>query len=313
MKRLSFKWILPVVAMPMLMASCNSDEPRPEIQQYVTIDRIGVGELQTRGEIEATDNFMKSRSAIQLWFDSGKDDARYNASKMIWRCDGQKWSSTTPLLWGGGSAKYIALCVDEEIYPGESRLIYQTFINDNKFILNDYFMNDGYEKSRWDDLLVAQGTATDASLDLKFTHAMAKVRINTNILSSNASSNILSTFFNLYTTADCSISVTEGLKYNFENHDIGDQYFWNDVTGEYYSCETLVIPQSVDDLMLDIYMSQSEEEYVRYVMRFDNTQTFEAGKIYEYDVVVGDSKVELKNITISQWDDEENAGNFVTE
>ena len=105
MKRLSFKWILPVVAIPMLMASCNSDEPRPEIQQYVTIDRVGVGELQTRGEIEATGNFMKSGSRIQLWFDSGKDDARYNASKMIWQCDGQKRASKTPLLWGGGAAK----------------------------------------------------------------------------------------------------------------------------------------------------------------------------------------------------------------
>lgn len=309
MKRLSFKWILPVVAMPMLMASCNSDEPRPEIQQYVTIDRVGVGELQTRGEIEATGNFMKNRSAIQLWFDSGKDDARYNASKMIWRCDGSKWSSETPLLWGGGSAKYIALCADKEIYPGESRFIFQTFINDNKFILNGYFMDEAYNKSRWNDLLVAQGTATDASLDLKFTHAMAKVRINTNILSSNASSDIVSTFYNLYTKADCSVSVTDGLKYNFDNHEIDLQYFSNDVTGEYYSCETLVIPQSVDDLMLNIYISQSEE----YVVRFDNTQTFEAGKIYEYDVVVGDSKAELKNITISQWEDEENAGNFVTE
>ena len=309
MKRLSFKWILPVVAMPMLMASCNSDEPRPEIQQYVTIDRVGVGELQTRGEIEATGNFMKNRSAIQLWFDSGKDDARYNASKMIWRCDGSKWSSETPLLWGGGSAKYIALCSDKEIYSGESEFGFQDFIDDNKFRLNTRFMGDGYNKSGWDDLLVAQGTATDASLDLKFTHAMAKVRINTNILSSNAGSNISSKYFNLYTTADCSVSVTDGLKYNFDNHMTDEQYFAADVTGEYYSCEILVIPQSVDDLMLKIYISQSEE----YVVRFDNTQTFEAGKIYEYDVVVGDSKAELKNITISQWDDEENAGNFVTE
>ena len=170
-------------------------------------------------------------------------------------------------------------------------------------------MGDGYNKSGWDDLLVAQGTATDASLDLKFTHAMAKVRINTNILSLNAGSNISSKFYNLYTTADCSVSVTDGLKYNFDNHMTDEQYFAADVTGEYYSCETLVIPQSVDGLLLKIYLSQSEE----YVVRFDNTQTFEAGKIYEYDVVVGDSKAELKNITISQWDDEENAGNFVTE
>ena len=62
MKRLSFKWILPVVAIPMLMASCNSDEPRPEIQQYVTIDRVGVGELQTR--YDASVNFLPTRGIM---------------------------------------------------------------------------------------------------------------------------------------------------------------------------------------------------------------------------------------------------------
>ena len=53
--------------------------------------------------------------------------------------------------------------------------------------------------------------------------------------------------------------------------------------------------------------------YDGYIVKFDNTQTFEAGKIYEYDVVVGDSKAVLGNVTVSQWDDEVNAGNFVTE
>ena len=303
MKRLSFKWILPVVAMPMLMASCNSDEPRPEIQQYVTIDRVGVGELQTRGEIEATGNFMKSGSRIQLWFDSGKDDARYNASKMIWQCDGQKWSSKTPLLWGGGSAKYIALCCDREFYDHESRFAFQFFYNDNRFTLNESLLGLSYGKAGWYDLLVAQGTATDASLDLKFTHALAKVRINTNI-----SSMVDADFCNLYTTADCSISVTEGLKYNFENHVIGRQALASDETGEYYSYEALIIPQSVDNLLLTF--STKPEACV---VEFDNTQTFEAGKIYEYDVVVGESKAELKNVTVSQWNDNENAGNFVTQ
>lgn len=301
MKRLSFKWILPVVAMPMLMASCNSDEPRPEIQQYVTIDRVGVGELQTRGEIEATGNFMKSGSAIQLWFDSGKDDARYNASKMIWQCDGQKWSSTTPLLWGGGSAKYIALCCDSYFYANESRFRFQNFSNDNRFTLNENFIVS--LKSAWNDLLVAQGTATDASLDLKFTHALAKVRINTNI-----SSTVEAYFRNLYKTADCSISVTEGLKYNFENHVIDIQNLAGDKTGEYYSYEALIIPQSVDNLLL-AFRTNPEA----CVVEFNNTQTFEAGKIYEYDVVVGESKAELKNVTVSQWNDNENAGNFVTQ
>ena len=301
MKRLSFKWILPVVAMPMLMASCNSDEPRPEIQQYVTIDRVGVGELQTRGEIEATGNFMKSGSAIQLWFDSGKDDARYNASKMIWQCDGKKWSSKTPLLWGGGSAKYIALCCDRNFYANESRFYFQSFHNDNRFTLSNDFI--GSSKSSWNDLLVAQGTATDASLDLKFTHALAKVRINTNL----SSSDVTVMLKNLYTTADCSVSVIDGLKYNFENHVINYQYLESDKTGEYYSYEALVIPQSVDDLLLAFWIDRE------CVVKFDNTQTFEAGKIYEYDVVVGESKAELKNVTVSQWNDNVNAGNFVTQ
>ena len=61
--------------------------------------------------------------------------------------------------------------------------------------------------------------------------------------------------------------------------------------------------------MLKIYISEKEE----YIVKFDNTQTFEAGKIYEYDVVAGDSNAELKNVTVSQWDDIENAANLVTQ
>ena len=173
-------------------------------------------------------------------------------------------------MWGGGSAKYIALCCDRDFYANESRFRFQNFYNDNRFTLNESLLGLSYGKAGWYDLLVAQGTATDASLDLKFTHALAKVRINTNI--SSISSMVDTYFVNLYTTADCSISVTEGLKYNFENHVIGRQALASDVTGEYYSYEALIIPQSVDNLLLTFGTNPEA-----CVVEFNNTQTFEAG------------------------------------
>ena len=158
--------------------------------------------------------------------------------------------------------------------------------------------------------MVAQGTATSSSLNLKFTHALAKVKFNTNILKSSVSmAYVDATLYNIYTTADCTVSPTDGLNFNFDNHIYAEyKYLTTGTTGEYYSFETLVIPQSADALVL--YISSAGDQYI---VKFDNTQTFEAGKIYEYDVVVGDSKAVLGNVTVSQWDDEVNAGNFVTE
>ena len=309
MKKLSFKWVLPIMAMPMLMASCNSDEPYPEVAEYVTIDHVGVGELQSRSEISATNNLLNSNAHIQLWFDSGKDDARYNATRMHWSCNGSSWSTEDVLLWGGGSAKYIALCgiadTSDGTYDKNSNCFrFQTFIDDYKFSLNESFNSNALV---WDDLLVAQGTATSSSLNLKFTHALAKVKFNTNILKSSNYSN--ATLYNIYTTADCTVSPTDGLNFNFDNHIYTENKgLTPGTTGEYYSFETLIIPQSADALVL--YISSAGDYYI---VKFDNTQTFEAGKIYEYDVVVGDSKAVLGNVTVSQWDDEVNAGNFVTE
>lgn len=313
MKKLSFKWVLPIMAMPMLMASCNSDEPYPEVAEYVTIDRVGVGELQSRSEISATDNLLNSKAHIQLWFDSGKDDARYNATKMHWSCNGSSWYTSEVLLWGGGSAKYIALCSDKNWgFDGKPKFGWQEFIDDYRFTIPSSTFSNISVKSSWPDILVAQGTATSSSLNLKFSHALAKVRIITNIPTSETYSSFDGIMYNLYTEAECSVSVTDGLKFYFENQALNQQSFASDNTGEYYTLETLVIPQSANDLTIKINpFNPGNSTY--YMVKFDNTQTFESGKIYEYDVVLGDSKAELENVTVSEWDDEVNAGNFVTE
>lgn len=314
MKKLSFKWVLPIMAMPMLMASCNSDETCPEVAEYVTIDRVGVGELQSRSEISATNNLLNSKAHIQLWFDSGKDDTRYNATRMHWSCNGSSWSTSEVLLWGGGSAKYIALCSDQAWgnYDGEWKFGWQEFIDDYRFSINSSALSNMSVKSSWPDILVAQGTATSSSLNLKFSHALAKVKINTNIPTSETYSDFGAIMYNLCTGAECSVSVTDGLKFYLENQSLDQQSFASDNTGEYYTLETLVIPQSANDLTIKINLYNPGNS-TDYVVKFDNTQTFESGKIYEYDVVLGDSKAELENVTVSQWDDEVNAGNFVTE
>ena len=165
MKRLSFKWILPVVAMPMLMASCNSDEPRPEIQQYVTIDRVGVGELQTR--YDASDNFLptSANDSLCLFIKSSNTNPKYSANYLKYTCDGSSWTPKTPFPWGGGTAEWTA------IYP------YKPYKERDKENCKIQFFIDPTNDDNV-DLLYAYGTTSNSGLDVKFKHAQAKVRVN---------------------------------------------------------------------------------------------------------------------------------------
>ena len=109
-KNLLFRGLLAVAAVPMLMASCNSDEPRPEINQYVTIGRVGVGEMETRAGYDATNNFLPTSStdSLTLFVKSSLSDAKYSRDFLQFSCDGAKWTTKNPLEWGGSTAKWSA-------------------------------------------------------------------------------------------------------------------------------------------------------------------------------------------------------------
>ena len=292
MKRLSFKWILPVVAMPMLMASCNSDEPRPEIQQYVTIDRVGVGELQTR--YDASDNFLptSANDSLCLFIKSSNTNPKYSANYLKYTCDGSSWTPKTLLPWGGGTAEWTA------IYP------YKPYKERDKENCKIQFYLDQNV-----DLLYAYGTTSKSGLDVKFKHAQAKVRVNI-YDKFNYKPNIESVSCN-FGEAMSTLTIESGKEPNWEGQQslIGRNV--NKVEpkdGAYATFETYSFPWE------NRYNNGSIRINVNLEIDLKGVLTkLESNKIYTFNVIYGGEYAELSDITISAWDVVEGSNTLETE
>ena len=281
MKRLSFKWILPVVAMPMLMASCNSDEPRPEIQQYVTIDRVGVGELQTR--YDASDNFLptSANDSLCLFIKSSNTNPKYSANYLKYTCDGSSWTPKTPFPWGGGTAEWTA------IYP------YKPYKERDKENCKIQFYLDQNV-----DLLYAYGTTSKSGLDVKFKHAQAKVRVNI-YDKFNYKPNIESVSCN-FGEAMSTLTIESGKEPNWEGQQSSIGRNVNKVEpkdGAYATFETYSFPWE------NRYNNGSIRINVNLEIDLKGVLTkLESNKIYTFNVIYGGEYAELSDITISAWD-----------
>lgn len=292
MKRLSFKWILPVVAMPMLMASCNSDEPRPEIQQYVTIDRVGVGELQTR--YDASDNFLptSANDSLCLFIKSSNTNPKYSANYLKYTCDGSSWTPKTLLPWGGGTAEWTA------IYP------YKPYKERDKENCKIQFYLDQNV-----DLLYAYGTTSKSGLDVKFKHAQAKVRVNI-YDKFNYKPNIesVSCYFG---EAMSTLTIESGKEPNWEGQQSSIGRNVNKVEpkdGAYATFETYSFPWE------NRYNNGSIRINVNLEIDLKGVLTkLESNKIYTFNVIYGGEYAELSDITISAWDVVEGSNTLETE
>ena len=296
MKRLSFKWILPVVAMPMLMASCNSDEPRPEIQQYVTIDRVGVGELQTR--YDASDNFLptSANDSLCLFIKSSNTNPKYSANYLKYTCDGSSWTPKTLLPWGGGTAEWTA------IYPYKP---YKEVDKENCKI--QFFINPTNDDNV--DLLYAYGTTSKSGLDVKFKHAQAKVRVN------------IYDKFN-YKPDITQVNCSFGDRRSYLTIEPGKEPNWE---GEGFSLGAIkkVEPQDGAYATFETYSFPWENwyggfPYVSINLSHDIDLTgvltkLESNKIYTFNVIYGGEYAELSDITISAWDVVEGSNTLETE
>lgn len=292
MKRLSFKWILPVVAMPMLMASCNSDEPRPEIQQYVTIDRVGVGELQTR--YDASDNFLptSANDSLCLFIKSSNTNPKYSANYLKYTCDGSSWTPKTLLPWGGGTAEWTA------IYP------YKPYKERDKENCKIQFYLDQNV-----DLLYAYGTTSKSGLDVKFKHAQAKVRVNI-YDKFNYKPNIESVSCN-FGEAMSTLTIESGKEPNWEGQQSSIGRNVNKVEpkdGAYATFETYSFPWE------NRYNNGSIRINVNLEIDLKGVLTkLESNKIYTLNVIYGGEYAELSDITISAWDVVEGSNTLETE
>ena len=292
MKRLSFKWILPVVAIPMLMASCNSDEPRPEIQQYVTIDRVGVGELQTR--YDASDNFLptSANDSLCLFIKSSNTNPKYSANYLKYTCDGSSWTPKTLLPWGGGTAEWTA------IYP------YKPYKERDKENCKIQFYLDQNV-----DLLYAYGTTSKSGLDVKFKHAQAKVRVNI-YDKFNYKPNIESVSCN-FGEAMSTLTIESGKEPNWEGQQSSIGRNVNKVEpkdGAYATFETYSFPWE------NRYNNGSIRINVNLEIDLKGVLTkLESNKIYTLNVIYGGEYAELSDITISAWDVVEGSNTLETE
>ena len=292
MKRLSFKWILPVVAMPMLMASCNSDEPRPEIQQYVTIDRVGVGELQTR--YDASDNFLptSANDSLCLFIKSSNTNPKYSGNYIKYTCDGSSWTPKTPFPWGGGTAEWTA------IYPYKP---YKEIDKENCKIL--FYLDQNV------DLLYAYGTTSKSGLDVKFKHAQAKVRVNI-YDKFNYKPNIESVSCN-FGEATSTLTIEPGKEPNWEGQQSSIGRNVNKVEpqdGAYATFETYSFPWE------NRYNNGSIRINVNFEIDLKGVLTkLESNKIYTLNVIYGGEYAELSDITISAWDVVEGSNTLETE
>ena len=296
MKRLSFKWILPVVAMPMLMASCNSDEPRPEIQQYVTIDRVGVGELQTR--YDASDNFLptSANDSLCLFIKSSNTNPKYSANYLKYTCDGSSWTPKTPFPWGGGTAEWTA------IYP------YKPYKERDKENCKIQFFIDPTNDGNV-DLLYAYGTTSKSGLDVKFKHAQAKVRVNI-YDKFNYKPNITQVNCN-FGDRSSYLTIEPGKEPNWEGQgfSLGAIKKVEPQDGAYATFETYSFPWE------NLY---GGFPYVSINLSHDIDLTgvltkLESNKIYTFNVIYGGEYAELSDITISAWDVVEGSNTLETE
>lgn len=315
-KNLLFRGLLAVAAVPMLMASCNSDEPRPEINQYVTIGRVGVGEMETRAGYDATNNFLPTSStdSLTLFVKSSLSDPQYSRDYLQFTCDGSKWSTKTPLAWGGSTAKWSA-------FYGTT---YQDVFYDSsteKYNLRYINIEDPHR-----DILYAYGTTSSGNIGINFKHLKAKLRYNFYVVSGN---DPLPYLYGINTTSrnsqselnvgeDFTIDPEKGYDYsNFKFIDYPELKV-TPAEGATYSYEYLVVPSRanyVDHLekTIVIRIDRPTNYYGDGAFFIPGQLIIESNKIYVFDIYIADNDIIKVNATIKAWEDEEYATKLETE
>ena len=321
MKRLSFKWILPVVAMPMLMASCNSDEPRPEIQQYVTIDRVGVGELQTR--YDASDNFLPTSGIMKLMLNSSNADSKYSTSGLDFKPTSNGWSTPNPLVWAVNSSAdwsvfFTSRSANEYSYDADSRVLAWSVPADQSKLSDEQF--EGL------DLLYDGGKSSSASLSPALKHAMSKIVINyyceVDVENDIVPDSVIIT--NVHLSRNVEVEVGDGWQIlPYENTTANDIIQFRPVgtpTATKAKYEAIVIPRAkmksyVKAIMKNYpYITNGElRPRPRAISNYEYDDVIEPGKIYTFNFYYKGKYGSTGDMTISPWEEVNNAGSLVTD
>lgn len=304
-KNILLRGLLAVAAAPMLLASCNSDEFQPEIQQYVTIGQVGVGKMEARAGYDATNNFLPTSStdSLTLFVKSSLSDAKYSRDFLQFSCDGAKWTTKYPLEWGGSTAKWSAF------YGATSKdIVYNSKSKKYELIIGYYHYED-YNR----DLLYAYGTTTTGSLGINFKHLTAKLRYNIHIISGPDPIEKLRGIGGYLYASTVELNIGEEL--TLEPQDGSTAMIFKDhpelkvtpTNGATYSYEYLTLPIKSH---FCIYGSGTDDP--GHLGQNFAGINIESNKSYVFDVYIADDEILKADVTIKAWEDVENAANLET-
>lgn len=312
-KNLLFRGLLAVAAVPMLMASCNSDEPRPEINQYVTIGRVGVGEMETRAGYDATNNFLPNSGIMKLILNSSNSDAKYSTSGLDYTPSSDGWSTPKQLLWAVNSSAdwsvfFTSRPTNEYSYDTDSRELTWSVPADQSKLTDKQF--EGI------DLLYDGGKTSSASISPTLKHAMAKIVVNyfceVDVNNDVVPDSVI--IENVHLSRNVEIEVGDGWEIlPYENTTAKDNIKLRPVgtpTATKATFEGIVIPQVEGQSYVRVY-------YSKYAYNFSvgiNEIKIEPGKIYTINIYrKGRYATAVNDVTITPWEEVKNAGSLETE
>lgn len=314
-KNLLFRGLLAVAAVPMLMASCNSDEPRPEINQYVTIGRVGVGEMETRAGYDATNNFLPDSGIMKLILNSSNSDAKYSTSGLDYTPSSDGWSTPKQLLWAVNSSAdwsvfFTSRPTNEYSYDTDSRELTWSVPADQSKLTDKQF--EGI------DLLYDGGKTSSASISPTLKHAMAKIVVNY----------FCEVDVNETQVPDSAIidNISLSRKIDVE---IGENWqilpYENTTAKDNIKLRPVGTPTATKATFEGIVIPQVEREYPSYIKVYYHSGKYaysvsagidkiEPGKIYTINIYrKGRYATAVNDVTITPWEEVKNAGSLETD
>ena len=303
----------------LMMASCTNDDPRPELNQYVTINRVGVGSLTTRAGYEASDNFLPETGTMKLILNSSNSEAKYSTSGLDFTPSSEGWTPVTQLPWAVNSTAdwsvfYTSRPASEYSFNAETCELTWSVPADQSVLTEEQFNAL--------DLLYAGGTTTTANISPSLKHAMVKIRLNIyfDAYPVNMSSYpclytnsyiLLSKNLNIEVGKDLDIEIPEtpNTDASVGTNSLG--MYPVSVTETFAAYEAIVIPQAIDsDCFIQISYTGGGQQIMP---RNLGISKFESGKLYTINTYPEGRGGQLGDVTISTWEEVKNNGGLVTE
>ncbi len=191
-----------------------------------------------------------------------------------------KFSSENPLYYPqGASMDFVAY------YP------YTTEVSSTAISINTTDQSSEAKMNAL-DLMVARATncSEETSPTLTFSRKMSKVVFEVSRKDNAVDEKLYFTLSNVVSDGTLAIVNSSEISVSKGTTKGGISLFVND--GE--QVEAIIVPQTTTDAKIDV-------SFLGYTYTKTFSETFEAGKVYTYTLIVGQTGVEISGVTISDW------------